>query len=274
MRTAPLTNKGNSSIMNDSQYPLRGKYILITRPANQAQDLCELINEKGGTPLLFPTIHIAAPKNKKPLTAAIQKIEQYDIAIFTSANAVRNALFCSSKKFDHLHVFAIGSATANALKQHNINHVLHPFEKFDSEHLLAMKELQNIERKQIVIFTGEGGRNKLAYTLKKRGGHVDSIAVYRRIKPHLDFHRYSNLWEQHKINIIVAASNESLQNLFELIPPQEHHKLLTLFLLVVSQRAIPLAAKLGFKHKPIIASRANDEGIINALIQWAMRKND
>ena len=42
-------------------------------------------------------------------------------------------------------------------------------------------------------------------------------------------------------------------------------------LLVVSQRMIPLAAKLGFRHKPVVAANATDEAIVDALLAWRNR---
>jgi uroporphyrinogen III methyltransferase/synthase len=50
---------------------LKGKTILVTRASGQADELIELIQRFGGTPLHFPTIHIVPPDSWEECDAAI-----------------------------------------------------------------------------------------------------------------------------------------------------------------------------------------------------------
>ncbi len=62
--------------------------VLITRPQHQALSLQQLIESYGGQTVLLPCITIQKPKDSNPLQHALQSLDQFDIAIFTSTNAV------------------------------------------------------------------------------------------------------------------------------------------------------------------------------------------
>ncbi len=70
---------------------MRGIRVLVTRPPEQAQSLCELIAAKGGHPLHIPVLEILPPRDVAPALALIARLAQFDMAIFISSNAVRQA---------------------------------------------------------------------------------------------------------------------------------------------------------------------------------------
>ncbi|MEO1940793.1 MAG: uroporphyrinogen-III synthase, partial [Candidatus Thioglobus sp.] len=57
--------------------------VLLTRPLAQVKVLEGLVADSGHTPLLFPTLEV------KPIQATLLR-NQYDAAIFISANAVEH----------------------------------------------------------------------------------------------------------------------------------------------------------------------------------------
>jgi uroporphyrinogen-III synthase len=139
---------------------------------------------------------------------------------------------------------------------------------FNSEALLAMPPLQALAGKRIVIFRGEGGRPLLGDTLKARGARVDYAEVYRRAKPSLDPRKLAQCWEQGEIQVVVVASNESLQNLFDIVGEVGQQWLRDTPLIVVSERAQRLAQELGFNHPPVLTTEASDEAIMETLLKW------
>src|SRR4029079_18360237 len=78
--------------MTDSNAALAGRGIVVTRPAHQAAPLATMIRAAGGRPLLFPVIDIADVADQRPLTELIDRLDQFDRAIFVSPNAVYKAL--------------------------------------------------------------------------------------------------------------------------------------------------------------------------------------
>ena len=83
-------------------------------------------------------------------------------------------------------VAAIGDATAEALRNSGFPAVISPPVRHDSEGLLEMPELQSVRDKSIVVFRGEGGREKLKEALEERGARVTYAECYRRVRPQAD----------------------------------------------------------------------------------------
>ena len=56
---------------------LAGKRIVITRALPQAPALAALLETKGATAILMPTIEIVPPQSFQPLDKALKKIQSY-----------------------------------------------------------------------------------------------------------------------------------------------------------------------------------------------------
>jgi len=250
---------------------LTGKTIVVTRPAHQAEPLCDLLSANGGTPIRFPVLDIAEPQI--PLDAARVNaiLVKANLLIFISPNAVdygMKAIRDAGGLPDTVNVAAIGQGTARKLSEWGHPANVFPNEKFDSEALLAMQALQSVAGKQVVIFRGEGGREHLANTLRQRGAHVEYVECYRRVQPNTDTREIADRLAEESIDAIVVTSNEGLQNLFNMLESVNRRSLLNVQLFVVSARGQELAVSLGFTRPAIIVSKASDQGIVDALLQW------
>lgn len=247
---------------------LKNLAVLITRPTHQAASLCELVEQHGGIPLLFSSLEITKPDNEQAIYEFIEQINQFDIIIFTSINAVEKAFFYGLHLPDNVAIFAVGAATSQALASQGIKKVNVPPNEFNSEALLLMPELQNIRDKKIAIISGEGGRNLLQSELCSRGADVSKIIVYQRQRPQIDIQPYLSDWQQQSHFMVVSTSLESLENLIYLVGDNNRSWLMMQPLLVISARMAEAAPRLGFINKPIIASTASDQGILESLIKW------
>lgn len=237
--------------------------IAVTRPAHQAGPLCRLIEAQGGKAISFPSLEIERSNQPQPL---LQRLEQFDIAIFISANAVEHSRpLMPSPLPPQLTLAAVGKRTATLLQQQSDRPILTPTAGSDSEALLALPELQQVAGRRILIIRGEGGRERLAETLVERGATVEYADVYRRVRPGGDL---SPLLEHGRIDLMTATSNESLQNLYDMATASQRRWLLQLPLVVIGQRGAELARQLGFKHPAIVASEASDAGLLQAMIDW------
>ncbi|HYQ91476.1 MAG TPA: uroporphyrinogen-III synthase, partial [Candidatus Competibacteraceae bacterium] len=206
--------------MTGSLLPLQGMGILVTRPERQAGELCRLIEARGGRAIRCPTLEILPFRDPAPALAVIDHLDDYELAIFTSANAVNLGLelLLSRRPLPlHWQVFAVGKATARALVSYGIDTCRTPERGANSEALLALPELQQVAGKTIVIFRGEGGREVLGETLQARGARVDPAIVYRRSKPAFCPDDLLQYWKRGEIQAVIATSNESLQNLLVMV---------------------------------------------------------
>lgn len=164
---------------------LAGLHVLNTRPAAQAAALTQRLQAAGARVSELPLIHIAPrelPPEKKRL---LLDLDRYDGVFFISANAARHGLDavadCWPQWPHRLPAFAVGARTASVLQAASLA-VTVPAQA-DSEGLLALPELQDVQGRAFVLFRGEGGRELLADTLRARGARVEVLELYRRELP-------------------------------------------------------------------------------------------
>ena len=60
--------------------PLAGIGVVVTRPAHQAQALARLIEESGGSAILFPAIEIRDVEDLGPFMQIVSRLEEFDLA--------------------------------------------------------------------------------------------------------------------------------------------------------------------------------------------------
>jgi len=253
---------------NPSSTSLSQGRILVTRPRHQSDNLCRLIEARGGQAIRLPTIEIAPPDDLHKASVLIDQLDQYHIAIFISANAVQYAhrlINTHSQWPPHLRVAAIGQSTAKQLKQLDLPVDIAPRKHFNSEALLALDEMNTVQDKNIIIFRGQQGRELLGDTLKTRCANVVYANVYQRKMPHYTAQEITAVLDDQTIDIIIATSNEILHNLIKLSQSAQHNNLLDSHLVVISQRTASLAHELHFKYPATIAKQANDEGLVAAI---------
>lgn len=250
---------------------LSGVTVVVTRPAHQAENLCQHIESAGGKVLRFPVIEVRPPENAEQCRAQMARLVEYDLAIFVSANAVTGALALleSTQSWPvSLPIAAVGKATAQVIISEGLPSPLVAPRPFNSEALLGLPDFQKLNGKRILVFRGSGGRELLRDSLLERGAEVDYLECYRREVPQSDTRALYAAWDQRQTMPIVVTSNQGLENLVSMIDCEHQAQLLASPLIVMSERAVSLSSKLGFTQAPIVAAAANDEAILDSLKTW------
>lgn len=249
--------------------PLTGINILVTRPAQQASYLADRIRASGGDPILFPVLEIREITNQRPLLDLIERIDEFDLAIFISPNAANKAmsrLKASRTLPARLKIAAVGQGTARELEKFGVNEVITPTTRFDSEALLDLPELSQMEGKRVVIFRGDGGRELLGDTLLKRGAILEYAECYRRVKPNLDIAPLLQAWASGRIDAVIITSSEGLRNLCDMIGESGQALLKKTPLFASHERIAQTARQLGFMR--VISTPAGDDGLIESLSNY------
>lgn len=249
--------------------PLTGINILVTRPAHQADNLSAGIRAAGGNPVLFPVLEILAVEDQRPLLDLIARLDEFDLAIFISPNAVNQAMSLIQAKRTlppRLKIAVVGKSSTKELSNFGVNQVIVPATRFDSEALLDMAELQQIEGKRVVIFRGDSGRELLGDTLVQRGATVEYAECYRRIKPDTDTAPLLQALASKQMNAIVVTSSEGLRNLFDMVGKSGQPWLKKTPLFVSHERIAQTAKKLGCAH--VVVTAAGDEGLLQGLLDY------
>jgi len=250
--------------------PLKGVGVLVTRPAHQAGNLAELIERAGGRAILFPTLEIFDTQDMNPLSEVIERMEQFDLAIFISPNAVNKAMNRIREKRtwpQGLRCAAVGKGSAKELERLGCEGALVPQGRFDSEALLALPELQDMAGKRVVIFRGEGGRELLGDELIRRGAELTMVECYRRGKPVSgDVGLLLKQWDRGEIDAITVTSGESMRNLFDLVGKLGQQWLKKTPVFVFHENIAEVARELGVEQ--VYVTPAGDEGLLSGLIEW------
>ena len=246
---------------------LAGKGIVVTRPEHQAQSLARLIKAAGGRPILFPAIEIRDVEDLGPFTRLVERLDEFDLAIFISPNAAERAmrLISARGKFPAgLRVATIGSGGVRALEAHGVTGVIAPQGRYDSEALLELAEVAGARR--VVIFRGEGGRELLGETLSSRGAQVEYAECYRRYRPDLDPARLLKAWARNEIDAVTATSSEGLRNLFEIVGNAGREPLQRTPLFVPHPRIAESAR--GHQVETVVVTGPGDNGLLAGLTAY------
>lgn len=245
---------------------LQGCRVLVTRPVAQAEALCERITQDGGIAIQLPTLAIEAIQDEASQQFC-QAAADYDWLIFISRNAVEHGHACLPAHLPAtVKIAAIGKATATALSESGIYVELEAGGAGTSESLLTEQALADMQGQRVLIMRGEGGREVLAETLRKRGAQVDYANLYRRVRPPLAPGELSRLLDA-GIDMLTITSGETLDNLLAMAA-EEQRDITHLPLVVMSERLLALARERGFTDTVIIATETSDVGMAEAIRHW------
>lgn len=251
---------------------LSGLSILVTRPAHQATYLVNRIKSLGGEPLLFPVLEITDVEDIRPLLSIIDRLHEFDFAIFVSPNAVDKALplICRNALFpSHLKVAVVGKGSAQKLSFYGIDNVIVPVHRFDSEALLELEILKQVQRSRIVIFRGNEGRKLLGETLTNRGAIVEYAECYQRTKPKADVSALLKCWSHGSVHAVTITSSEGLHNLFDMVGEVGQQLLKKSPFFTAHERIAGIAKDLGLRD--INLTENGDDGLIEGLLSYFNR---
>lgn len=267
--------QSQAKLASEAQQALSGQRVLITRPAHQQPPLITGLQVRGAKTISLPLLAITAPSRGEQadvLRRQLLALDSYELLVFISSNAVREGCKAIDDYWPQfpvgLDLLAIGPSTAALAEELTGQRVRSAAGGMTSEDLLELDSFTNIEGRRIGIFRGEGGRDFLAQQLRKRGAQVDYFDVYRREELNYEDIQVREALIESEPTLLTAMSGQTLQALCSLIDQlSEPHadKLLTLPVIVPSQRVRDLAAEMGFEN-PIAAPGADLDALLQALV--------
>jgi uroporphyrinogen-III synthase len=243
--------------------PLADLNIVVTRPRDQSQGLASSLRALGANPLMLPLLEIAPAPDQPALQAFVQRAPTFQLLIFISPNAVQYGMTALQHIPDGVRVAVVGQGTAKALRKHQVEQVIVPTERFDSEGLLALPELHQVAGWRIAILRGDGGRELLGETLAARGAQVEYVTCYRRGKPELD----ARAWLAAQPDVITVTSSEALLHLWQGLGEGAATLARTATLFVAHPRIAEIAQSQGWQH--VVITAAGDDGMCAGLVAWA-----
>ncbi len=237
---------------------------MVTRPLEQAVSLQQRIAQLGGNAVLFPLLEIGPPADTRALHDLVTRLPGFDLAIFISPNAVRYGMEAIRDAGGlPARVATIGQGSARALRNAGVSNVIAPQDRYDSEALLALPQLQDVYGWKVVILRGDGGRELLGDTLKARGAEVEYVACYQRSK----LQQEVGALLAAKPDAITLSSSEALAYLWEMLDAADRKHIASVPLFVPHARIAEKAKQQGWRE--IRQTDGGDEGVVAGLVAWA-----
>ncbi|HWC75193.1 MAG TPA: uroporphyrinogen-III synthase [Gemmatimonadales bacterium] len=211
-----------------SRKGLNGRRIVVTRAREQAADLIRALEEQGAEAVLAPVIRIQPLENLGSLRAALTGLSAYRWVVFTSQNAVQIVLDrlvawgLTPRVFSSTAIAAIGTATADALRQRGLIPTLVP-DEFVAEALaeaLVRHGGGSLAGSRVLIPSAEDAREALAVGLRRAGATVESLPVYRTVRAQIDLHGLADAIIDGRIDAVTFTSSSTVRCFVELIGPE------------------------------------------------------
>lgn len=238
---------------------LNGLKILVTRPQEQGEKLCALIQAAAGEAVHFPTIEF------KLTHAKIPALTPYDWLIFISPQAVYSTLHLLKELPTTLKVACVGKGTAQVLEQAGYKVDFYPRSQQGGDALLKYPIFMHCQNLKVVIIRGLGGREEVDRQLSLRGAEVCSIIAYERILPKVSSILVEKKIINGEINRIIATSYEGIYNL-KILLADCWLELKKIPLIVVSERIKKLAIDLGYETI-WVTKAVSDQSILQILAE-------
>lgn len=246
-----------------SNNPLKGKWIVVTRPEHQASLFAKSVQKVGGCLLHFPLIAITA-LNENETRKKLNELIAYEMLIFVSSNAVEQCIkLIGTEALKNKILVAIGKRTAQTLINHQLSVDFSPERFFNSEALLAVDGFKECSKgKKVAIIRGSSGRDYLKNSLSAAGASVDYFNVYSRYCPQQNVDELKIAWEQNKLDVVLLTSASSTASFFALTKGEDWVNDLTV---LIGSSRIQHEIPNHFKGKVLVAEDPSDETLLKKL---------
>jgi len=230
---------------------LRGRVVVITRPAGTASALVRQVQARGGVPLRLPGLALRAAPDVAAAREGLRAALADEVVVFISPAAVRHAAALLPLRTTAV-VLAVGQGTARALRRHGITAAAP--RRQDSEGLLELPALQALRGRSVALIGAPGGRGVLREQLAARGAQLRELHVYHRAPPRLDRRHVAALLQLPASAQVLLSSAEALQNLQQGLPATAWARLCAATAVVSSERLAEAARAVGFRRIRVAAS--------------------
>ena len=212
---------------NNSQLPLAGKTILVTRSVSQSAEFSDRLQQQGARVIEMPALVIGPPSTWEPLDSAIAQLSSFHWLILTSHNAVDcffqrlQAKGKDARSLFGIKIAVVGKKTAESLRSHTLQPDFIP-PNFVADSLVENfpDNLQNCK----ILFprVESGGREVLVKEFTAKRAQVIEVPAYQSCCPEtIDPIALSALQNQ-AVNIITFASSKTVHNFCNLIKQSLH----------------------------------------------------
>ena len=245
---------------------LRGRRVLICRPRPEAERLAEAFKGAGAEVRVLPMLERQPITDDPSIRTRILDIDQFSHVIAVSPYAAGLLIELLDTWWPQtpggILWYGVGAGTAAVLAGYGLD-ARQPTAGHNSEALLDLPELAQLEHEKVLIVRGEQGRDLLPEVLTARGARVTLLPLYRRFAPEHDDAALQHSLTAFDPEVVVTLSGETLNNLICLSNNTDHN-LRNCLMVVPVERIADQARKAGLPKTCVPESLA-DHDIVAAI---------
>jgi uroporphyrinogen-III synthase len=246
---------------------LSGCYVISLRPVGGHGALRRVAAMHGARVLALSPWKLASRADDTTRTALRTALAAPRV-VFTSPAAVRAASSLQPLQSGRDQIFlGVGDTTARALRRAGTAQVTSP-SGMDSEGLLALPIMRDVQGIDVGLVTAPGGRGHLATTLVERGARVQRADVYARVAVDLSPRAVACLQQLQSPLLLALSSGEALQRILVALPEPAAARLRQARVLAASARLATLARGHGFTDL-VLAEDARPASLLAAAVRAA-----
>jgi uroporphyrinogen III methyltransferase/synthase len=253
--------------------PLFGRTVLITRPEHQSQGFAHCLRSFGANVLCQPAIEISEPHDWAGVDDVIERLQQFDWLVFSSANGVRyffnrlQAIGHDARRLGAAKLAAIGPATAAALAEYHLHTDLQPSSYRAEDLAVVLAPLSH--NKRVLLARASRGREVLVELLTSAGAIVEQAVVYESVDVTTANEEVAEALAGRKINWTTVTSSAVARSLVRLFG----NSLRKTRLAAISPLTADVLTELG--HSPtVVADVYTTDGLADAILRAESQDGD
>ena len=248
--------------MNHSKTSLKGKRIVVTRPAAQAGEIENLLRDHGAEPVLVPLIEFRAVQDRATVELIASKLPDVNWILFTSSNAIRFFFaLLDSRLPTTIKLACVGPRTEQTLKEFGYQADFVP-SRFNSTGLTEEIEVQSGD--QILYPSPKVTNPELIQSLQASGATVTKVAVYETVHVKLTAHDVSILTST---TDAVTFASPSVVNCYCDQVPQFESVLANTVVACIGPLTAARASELGVAVD-VVSDQHTGPGLVVALVEY------
>lgn len=243
------------------------RHVLVTRPADQAEELCSLLRERSIFAVAVPTVEIDRESAASELDATLGALGDAAWMVITSANGARalaDRLAASDRSLPpELRVAAVGPATAHALRDAGIrvDHVP------DAYLTVAIAEgLGEVEGRRVVLARADAATPDLRDALLARGARVTEVVAYRTVEGPAASRDQLRAALHRDLDGIAFSASSTVRGLIRLASGVDRGRARTVPCFCIGPVTAATATRMGF-HVAAVATEHTAAGLADAIHQ-------
>jgi uroporphyrinogen-III synthase len=239
--------------------------ILVTRPANQAEELCAALRSHGFDPVGVPTVAIERASAAAALDAMLADLDGADWLVITSPNGAaaltERMAVCGRSLPRGTRLAAVGPATAGVLKEAGLR-VDHVPDRYLTVAIAA--GLGDVSGRHVILARADAATPDLRVALVEAGAKVTEVVAYRTIEGPAASRDALHVALNRELRGITFTSSSTVRGLMRLAGPLDRNRARAIPALCIGPVTADTARHAGFDVE-VVAEEHTARGLADAV---------